>query len=201
MNIPPVVPAQYEMARLTNNELREKLSEAINLTATSIAYLASVWTELERRGEDLSDMRMSLAPFLRDVATGKLAPEAVLSFAGRKPVLRWVSTLPVKKQLEISAGQPVEVRDSDGTIRSVRAADMNARDIRNLVIPDTASHLPAIDQTPSRTQRKRGPKPGSFMSVKVTLDEIGLVNAAARKAGLSRSDYIRKMLKLGPRTT
>ena len=41
------VPAQYALARMSVDQLREQIGRAISMTADSIAYLAAVWVELE----------------------------------------------------------------------------------------------------------------------------------------------------------
>lgn len=168
-------------AFMTTEELREELRRAVNLTARSVAYLAEVWTELERRGEDMSDIRIGLAPFLRDVAAGRLAPEAVLTFAGSRMVLRWVGRRPLAEQKRLASGAPVEVPTEEGP-RQIPATQLTVQHLRML--------QKAREERVTGRRQRRGPRPmhGRAMKAVVTFmmpndmrDEIARLAAARRK--------------------
>lgn len=193
-----LVPAPFELARMTNEELRAHIGRAISMTAESIAYLAAVWVELERRGEDMSGLRISLAPFLRDVAQGRLAPEAVLSFAGQKMVLKWVAKRPISEQLSLAAGKPVTIITDKGDRKQILPADLSVTDLRLIESrPDsveiTASTEPAV--TDEKTETVTSRKAEKTLVVPVSDDEYASVLAQVHESGLSISNFLR--LKLG----
>lgn len=181
--------------RLSTDELRAELARAITMTADALAYLAQCWVELERRGEDLSDLRISLAPYLRDVAQGRLAPEAVLTFAGQRMVLRWVAKQPIDAQRAIAAGAAIEVVAPDGTARQVAPRDLTTFDLRLAKgvagTPASSAGSAASDARPERAGPKRKP-----ITAQLTEDEYDAVVGQAQKDGLSISDLIRRALSL-----
>lgn len=74
-----------------------------------LTVLAAIWGELEKRGEDLSDLRTGLAVYLPQIAAGRLDAEAVVRFAGQPTVLRSLSGLPLQRQQALAKGEPVRV--------------------------------------------------------------------------------------------
>ncbi|AMP72623.1 hypothetical protein UW163_24120 (plasmid) [Ralstonia solanacearum] len=107
--IEPPVMLPAELQNMSVQSLRAELARTISLTAHAIARMAVIWRELERRGEDLSDVRTGLATFLPMVADGKLHPEAVVKFAGRTVLLRTLSGLPAEKQIRLVNGERITV--------------------------------------------------------------------------------------------
>src|SRR5882724_9369466 len=81
LTLPPqlVDPSMAQTLRdMDNDTLRRELSRALTVSAEHLIYLAQVWRELERRGEDLSDLRSGLGAYLPLIASGRLAAEAVV---------------------------------------------------------------------------------------------------------------------------
>jgi len=89
--------------------LRAELARALTVTAETLAYLGEVWRELERRGEDLSDIRAGLGQYLPRIAAGQLDAEVVVRFAGRQALLRAVGSLPINEQRRLALGGKVKV--------------------------------------------------------------------------------------------
>lgn len=116
--------------------LRAELSRALTITAQGLAYLAAVWAELERRGEDLSDLRHGLAEYLPRIADGTLAAEAVVAFAGQRTLLRRVAMLPLDEQRRLAAGErvPVWVPSDDGTDGTTRELPLSALTARQVAV-------------------------------------------------------------------
>lgn len=100
-----------QIVQASTEILRAELVRAISITARGLAYLAVVWAELERRGEDLSDLRTGLALYLPQIASGRLDPEAVVHFAGQKTVLKFIATLSREEQQRLSKGANVQIID------------------------------------------------------------------------------------------
>lgn len=90
---------------LDTSALRAELAHALKLTANHLLYLAAVWSELERRGEDLSNLRVGFAGWLPAIAAGTVAPEVVVAFAGQPRKLRAIAKLPVAEQEKIARGE------------------------------------------------------------------------------------------------
>ena len=98
------LPTPEDLNNYSTQTLREELVKAVTMTARSIQYLATVWKELERRGEDLSDLRTGLASYLPLIAAGQLDAEVVVCFAGNKTLLQCISRLPIDDQRRLSTG-------------------------------------------------------------------------------------------------
>lgn len=87
--------------------LRAELVAALAWTAARLRHLAAVWAELDRRGEDLSELRRGLVYYLPLIASGAVSAEAVVQFAGSKTLLDAVARLPAEQQRELAAGGSV----------------------------------------------------------------------------------------------
>lgn len=87
-----------DLATLTTAQLKHHLAHQMELSAHHLVKMASIWTELERRGEDLSALRTSLTDYLPQIASGDLDAQAVVQFAGNRQLLRYLATLPVERQ-------------------------------------------------------------------------------------------------------
>ena len=46
------IPSPMELGELSIQELRSRLAQSLSLSAKHLAYLAAVWGELEKRGEE-----------------------------------------------------------------------------------------------------------------------------------------------------
>lgn len=172
---------------LSTAELRENLGRAIQMTAASIAYLAAVWVELERRGEDLSQVRTGLAPYLRDVASGRVAPEAVLAFAGQRMVLRWVAKKSIAEQRLLAQGAPVTVIEPDGTQKRVPATQLTAFDLRLIEAPEVTDAGPVS----RRGRQPQKDKQSRVVAITLRMPEYQQLVETAREAGVSISDQAR----------
>lgn len=143
--------------------LRGELSRALTLTAQGITYLAAVWAELERRGEDLSDLRSGLASYLPAIAAGTLAAEAVVQFAGQRNLLKRISALALDEQVRIAHGEPLPViitdDSGDFTEKLLPARALTARQVL-AVFDDHGRVRSPIEQRQIYSSAKpRGPRP------------------------------------------
>lgn len=92
---------------MTTDELREELARGLTLVAENLFRTGQIWIELERRGEDLSDLRKGLAVYLPMIGTGRVDARTVVKFAGAPTLLRAVSLLPIEEQIRLSQGGTV----------------------------------------------------------------------------------------------
>jgi hypothetical protein len=90
-------------------ELREELVRQMSFTAAHLVRLATIVAELERRGEDLSDLRIGMMRYLRLIALGQLVPEVVIRFADSPLLLNKILTLPLSDQARLAQGEPVKM--------------------------------------------------------------------------------------------
>lgn len=100
-----------DLAEVATADLRAELARGLSLTAQTLMRLGMIWAELERRGEDLSDLKYGLARTLPLIASGRLAAEAVLAFANRPALLRALEGVPLVEQRAFAAGKNVAVID------------------------------------------------------------------------------------------
>lgn len=90
---------------MPTDELRAELDRALRLTVEHLNHLAAVWAELERRGEDLSQLRKGVGRYVASIARGELLAEVVVAFAEDANALRRVAALPTGEQAEVVAGR------------------------------------------------------------------------------------------------
>lgn len=98
-----------EIKQASTATLRTELARGLTLTAQTLTTMGAIWQELETRGEDLSDLRTGLARTLPLIASGRLAAESVVAFAGRPLVLRCMEGLPIEEQRRLADGAPIPV--------------------------------------------------------------------------------------------
>lgn len=108
---PSLLDGSGPLTEVSTPDLRAALARGLELTAETLTRLAMIWGELERRGEDLSDLRRGMGRLLPLIASGRLAAEAVVAFAGRPAVLRALDGLPLTEQRHLAAGEPLDVVD------------------------------------------------------------------------------------------
>lgn len=145
------------LAAASTEELHAELARGLTLTAETLTRLGAVWAELERRGEDLSDLRSGLARTLPLIAAGRLSAEAVVAFAGRPLVLRALEGVPLGRQRELAAGGSVSVIDPSGTpeaIVEMPLARLPAAAVR-LVFADGEVRTPAQQRLALRPRQRR----------------------------------------------
>lgn len=100
-----------ELAAVPTDALRAELARGLTLTADTLMRLGLIWQELEKRGENLDDLRHGLARTLPLIAAGRLAAEAVVAFAGKALVLRALEGVPLDQQRRLANGELLKVLD------------------------------------------------------------------------------------------
>lgn len=163
---------QNDMAALTampTERLRAELAHGLTLTAITLTKLGMVWAELERRGEDLSDLRVGIARTLPLIAGGRLAAEAVVAFAGRPMILRALEGVPLDMQRRLADGEPVPIYLPGETApKSLPLARIPAAAITR-VIADGIVRTPAEQRLAIRA-KKRKPQSDDSRKYTVTVD-------------------------------
>lgn len=125
-----------EIENADSATLRRELLGAMTMTARQLGYLAAIWRELDRRGEDLSDLRSGLAAYLPLIARGTLHADMVVKYAGQKMLLAAVARLPMPEQQRLAeAGYVTLVGvDGEGGQMEVQTAlhRLSAADVRHV---------------------------------------------------------------------
>ena len=104
-----LVTFRKELTSMSVPDLRAELSKGLTMTARGLSHMAAVWEELESRGEDLSDLRCGMGLLLPVIASGRLAAEAVVAFAGRPLILKHLEGMPLDQQRRYADGEPIPV--------------------------------------------------------------------------------------------
>lgn len=146
--------------------LRAELARVLTVTADTLVYLAAVWRELERRGEDLSALRSGIGQYIPLIANGQLAAEALVHFAGRISLLRAVQSLPIDEQRRLALGGklPVVTIAPDGQLdqTDVPAVSLTTEQIRmvfdvgRIRAPSEQRNLLASTRTAAKRRATRG---------------------------------------------
>jgi len=117
-----------DLTTWTLDDLRAELARCLTLTAVTLTRAAAVFVELERRGEDLAELRKGWGWTFPMIASGRLAAEAVVRFCGMSCHLKALIGLPLDRQRKIAAGEPIEVvmRDDPRTTVQLPLKQMRA---------------------------------------------------------------------------
>lgn len=131
------------VAHASTPELKSELARLLGFTAENLVRLAIITAELEKRGEDLSELKIGLLPLLRQIALGKLHPQIVVMFAGEPMMLRDIGKLPLFQQQEIVDGTRSAIAkrivNDDDPIRS------QGQGTRHVVEKETIKDSPACN--------------------------------------------------------
>lgn len=107
-----------ELTDLSTDKLRAALVSTMAKTVAQLTRLAWIVRILEERGEDLGDLKISLVPYLRQIAYGQILPEVVMRYGERPSLVRAISALPLPDQQRLAAGERVvlALRAPDGSV-------------------------------------------------------------------------------------
>lgn len=196
----PILAGSGKLADVPTVELRRELARGLSLTAETLARLSLIWAELERRGEDLSDLRHGLARTLPLIAAGRLAAEAVVAFASRPSLLRALEGVPLGVQRDFAAGKTVQVIDpaDPKAVQDIPLSTLPAAAIR-LVFADGEVRSPQAQRLALRPRQRRqesgrqrrytpryDPESGTVSVGRMTLRMDDILTALASAAGPDR---------------
>jgi len=98
---------RIDVKTATTAALRAEMGRALKVTAEHLAYMATIWKELENRGEDLSEYKAGVGEYLSQIASGEIIPELVARYLGEIGTLRRLRLLPRDDQvLVLTEGLP-----------------------------------------------------------------------------------------------
>lgn len=93
---------QNEIQNASIADLKAELSRSLKITSDYLVYMSIIWGELNKRGEDLSELKSGLFQYIPLIATNQLDAALVVEFAGNKTLLSALSRLPIDQQKEIA---------------------------------------------------------------------------------------------------
>jgi hypothetical protein len=160
-----------DLANMSDTDLMQELVKGLQVSADSLMYLARVWAELEKRGQDLSALRSGPGYTISLIAAGRLAAEAVVAFMGRPSVLQSMEGLPLERQRELANGATLEVYDPDR--RAVIKSKVD--DLPQAVIRKVVAGGRELDVTAQRlaiSARNAPPAKASVKQHRVTVNPI-----------------------------
>ena len=144
--------------------LRQQLANSLTLTARTLKYLALIWQELEKRGEDLSDLRTGLAVYLPQIADGTLDAAFVVKYAGQRMLMQAAGKLPLEEQSRLAAEGMVELvrlNESDDIVKEqVSLHRLSSRDVRYVFSEDhlrSAKEQLKMRENESKREEKKPP--------------------------------------------
>lgn len=183
-----IIANETEITSVSTPDLKQALISAIDDTVSAIRRAAAIWAELERRGEDLSDVNFALRVYMRPVAEGRLLPEVLSRLAGQRRTLDLVATLPPPEQQRVVIDEtPIEVVTADGEITTKSLPAMTWPEVAR-VIRDGAVRTPAEQQASiARTLAAKAPRPRGGRPARIHVDtKHGVVKIGVMQVPLDR---------------
>ena len=114
---------QKDLENMTESQLRGELLKCFGLTVYGLRTAATIVSIMEKRGIDLSDMKLALLPYLRKIASNQVMPEVIIRFVGVPSLLNVIGNLPMPDQEKLAAGEPVPLMVVGPEGRAIRMAD------------------------------------------------------------------------------
>lgn len=108
---------------LSVEELRNELAKSLQWTAAGFVRVAMLVAELERRGEDLSTLKIPMLAHLRAIASGQFLPELLVRYHGSPLLLRHLGRLSIGDQKRIVEKGTIPVLSYKGDDEIVQEID------------------------------------------------------------------------------
>lgn len=103
-----------DLLKLTDAQLKAELVTCLKFQAENAFRLAILYVELQRRGHDLSDLKIWGRTWLYPIATGQLLVEAVVAFMDRACAVNALIGVPLELQRKIVDGYKLKVYNPGG---------------------------------------------------------------------------------------
>lgn len=127
--------------------LRRELASSLDLTAKALSYMAAIWKELERRGEDLSSLRRGMLAYVPKIAEGRLEAELVVKYASQRMLLNALAKTPLAQQRRLVEQGAVElVTIDEGGGRQVREVPLNRLAAPDIHFVFSTTGLRSVDE-------------------------------------------------------
>lgn len=192
------VPSRIELEGVPTTDLKQQLRDAIGMTETAIRQVASIWQELVRRGEDLSDIRFALAPFMAPVDEGRLLPGLVVAMAGQVRSLQRLAELPTEMQAELLAGKHTPVLKLDRGVIEKPLKSLSFPEI-TAVVRDGTILTPEQQRQNALRAPRRMPRKSTYVNIRLAPETYQEAALAAADADMAMDDYLRRLIIAGLR--
>jgi hypothetical protein len=118
-----------ELEALPTEALKDELLRALRWTSEGLVRIALIVRTLEERDEDLSNLKVTLLPYLRQIAHGQVLPDVVVRFGESPLLVRHISALPLPDQDRLARGEliPMAVKRPDGSVTHLLADPLSLR--------------------------------------------------------------------------
>jgi hypothetical protein len=188
-----------DVALLSDEELLGELASSLEITSRHLVRLAAVWVELERRGVDLSKLRSGLREWLPMIASGKLAAEVIVQYAGQGTLIRALAELPLQRQRDIARGEEIVVvtfaRGAGLASEKVPAHRLSPLDVS--LVFDKGHIRSADEQVPllqdrARRRQKRGPV---IVNLRLSASEYQALSGAAKNKKMHAATLVMDTLR------
>ena len=189
----------YELSgvsKLTTDQLYEAFAKTVTVHARTLKYMSAIWIELEKRGEDLSDLKTGLAQWMPLIASGKLIAEAVIKFAGKKMLLHRMSTMSIEDQQQLIDDDTVdfvEVIDDKKITKRLSLSYLSSADVLQVFDESTYKLRTAAEQIERIDRKQSRPAPiDKSITIKDGYLKCGrsFVRAGNKEQRLSVNDLI-----------
>ena len=120
-----------DLSSWTDERLEAEFAKALKDTADGLLRLAAATAELERRGKDLSHLKLNLISYLRLIAARQLMPDVVLYLGDQKTKVMAIARLPIKDQQKLIASDKVTVL-IEGEEHKVKLRELDSRYLRQV---------------------------------------------------------------------
>jgi hypothetical protein len=124
-----------DLSSFTDEQLENTLVEGGGLTAKILWNMGRAWSELKRRGRDMSEFYLGkFTDWIESVAAGTVVPELVVALIGCQRILRRVAELPPDEQRRIAKGGGIPVVEKRDGNYDTRMLPLSAIIIRNDIV-------------------------------------------------------------------
>jgi hypothetical protein len=178
--------------------LKQELARALEVTAENMVWLARLWRELERRGEDLRELRTGLRTFLPLIADGRLDAQAAVQFSGHLMMLRTLATMPIEEQRRLAAGGTIPVvviRDGEPITRRLKADDISTRMIKQVFAPGRIRSEDEQRVIVTTLQPERAKREKKYDRIKFDADKVIVWRRLAERKRLTLEGLIESALR------
>lgn len=179
------------LKKMSTKTLYQELADFLDVTTKALYRAAYVWRELERRGEDLSDLKKKgLCAFLPMIADGKLLPEIVIQLNGSKAAVTHTSRLLIEEQRKLLDAGEVEVRRDSGEVARVKIEKLSPREFERAIDPKAGKIIPVAEQVAPRTTLHSSNPRNKYLALSLTASEYDTIAQKARQANVGMASWV-----------
>lgn len=150
---------------LSTEQLKRSFFESLDITVRHFQHMAEIWCELERRGENMQDLRHGIAVYIEMIAHQRLDANLAVKYLGQKVLLNAVSRLPIDQQQRLIEAETVDVatiENGELATKTMKLSKLQVRDIYTVFsdsgIRPIGEQQKILIKRAARTPAKTGPR-------------------------------------------